>query len=297
MATGFAPCDGRGTAQGRCWVMNSIASRVNRQYRDCANWRHPPPQVAGGGTKGRRLRVFPGEFADLLTVKGRRILDGKGDAPALTAERPFVALTGLIDTDKARVAWTLLDRALSRHVVALSQPIPPESITGQTRNYQERLRKTARMRTAYLERRGSKAWRAAERIGLIAMTGSDSYRRFVEVLAGRPLASEFGRQVLCYGPGDYAGPHTDHHPEDPRAAGGYVDCHLTFAGPGVAHQYLVYARDGHFSEEADVGTAGGVTVYRLPFWHYTTPLIAKPGGAATARRWVVLGTFLFVDPG
>jgi hypothetical protein len=177
--------------------------------------------------------------------------------------------------------------------VPLAQPIPPASITGQTRNYQERLRKTARLRTAYLERRGGKAWQAAERIGLIAMTGSVTFRRFVEVVAGRPLAREFGRQVLCYGPGDYAGPHTDHHPEDPKAAGGYVDMHLSFAGPGVARQSLVYAKDGHFSEEVSVATSGGITVYRLPFWHFTTPLVAKLRGAATARRWVMLGTFLF----
>jgi hypothetical protein len=238
------------------------------------------------------MNRFPAEFADLLTRAGRRILDGR-TGPRVDAETPFAALGNAIDRETARAAWRLLDRALGPHVVPLAQPIPPDSITGQTRNYQERLRKTARMRTAYLERRGGKAWQAAERIGLIAMTGSASFRRFVEVIAGRPLAAEFGRQVLCYGPGDYAGPHTDHHPEDPRAAGGYIDMHLSFAGPGVARQHLVYARDGHFSEEVSVATAGGITAYRLPFWHYTTPLAAKPNGAATARRWVVLGTFLF----
>lgn len=238
------------------------------------------------------MKRFPAEFADLLTPKGCRILEGKTEL-RVDGETPFAALGGLIASETARDAWRLLDRALGPHVVPLAQPIPPESITGQTRNYQERLRKTARMRTAYLERRGSKAWEAAERIGLVAMTGSSTFRRFVEALADRPLAREFGRQVLCYGPGDYAGPHTDHHPEDPRAAGGYVDMHLSFAGPGVARQLLVYARDGHFSEEVSVATAGGITVYRLPFWHYTTPLKAKPGGTATARRWVVLGTFLY----
>lgn len=242
------------------------------------------------------MKQFPAEFADLLTAKGRRILDGRDAAlrgALADPSRNFVAIRGAIDTKMAEAAWRLLDSSLSPHLATLAQPIPPESITGQTRNYQERLRKTARARTAYLERRGAKAWRAAERIGLIAMTGSATFRRFVEILVGRPLAAEFGRQVLCYGPGDYAGPHTDHHPEDARAAGGYVDVHLTFAGPGVARQYLVYARDGHFSEDADVALAGGITVYRLPFWHYTTPLVARPGGAATARRWVVLGTFLY----
>jgi hypothetical protein len=238
------------------------------------------------------MNYFPAEFANLLTREGHRILDGRA-AVRVDEAAPFVALTKAIDRDKARAAWGLLDRAMGPHVVPLAQPIPPESITGQTRNYQERLRKTARLRTAYLKRRGSKAWQAADRIGLIAMTGSATFRRFVEVVAGRPLAAEFGRQVLCYGPGDYAGPHTDHHPEDPRAAGGYIDMHLSFAGPGVARQSLVYAKDGHFTEEVSVATSGGITVYRLPFWHYTTPLAAKPRSVATARRWVVLGTFLF----
>ena len=246
------------------------------------------------------MQRFPAEFADLLSAKGRRILEGRDGAlrgALADSSRNFVAITGAVEPRAAEAAWRLLDRTLSPHLTALAQPIPPESITGQTRNYQERLRKTVRARTAYLERGGAKPWRAAERIGLIAMTGSESFRRFVEILAGRPLAAEFGRQVLCYGPGDYAGPHTDHHPEDACAAGGYVDMHVSFAGPGVARQYLVYARDGHFSEDADVALAGGITAYRLPFWHYTTPLVAKRGRADVARRWVVLGTFLYAGSG
>jgi hypothetical protein len=242
------------------------------------------------------MKELPNDFAGLLSARGRRILEGRDRAVtgALGDPRqPFLAIDGALDRDKAAAVWRLLDRALGPHLVPLSQPIPPESITGQTRNYEERLRKTVRNRTAYLERRGSKAWRAAESIGLVALTGGDSYRRFVEIVAGQALAREFGRQVLCYGPGDYAGPHTDHHPEDPKAAAGYVDFHLSFAGPGVQRQLLVYARDGHFTEEVDVATQGGISAYRLPFWHFTTPLKAKPGCTATARRWVVLGTFLF----
>ena len=244
------------------------------------------------------MRLLPKTFADLLSPKGRRILDGRDrqvSGALADPRRPFLAVDRALDRAKSAAVWRLLDRSLGPHLVALSQPIPPESITGQTRNYQERLRKTVRVRTAYLERQGSRAWQEAERIGLIAMTGGETYRRFVEVIAGRALASGFGRQVLCYGPGDYAGPHTDHHPEDSKAAAGYVDFHLTFAGPGVERQSLVYARDGHFSEEVSVATQGGISAYRLPFWHYTTPLKAKPGRTATARRWVVLGTFLYAD--
>jgi hypothetical protein len=240
------------------------------------------------------MNRFPREFADFLTRRGRRLLDGRDRASAGVLGRArFAALAGAVDPARARAARSLLETELAPHLAVLERGIPPESIAGQTRNHEERLIKIVRVRTAYLERRGSRAWRAAERIGLVAMTGSETWHRFAEMLAGRALDRRSGRQVLRYGPGDYAGPHTDHHPEDPRARDGYVDMHLTLSGPGVAHQWLVYAEGGHFRHVRDVNTAGGITAYRLPFWHYTTPLVAKPGRERTAHRWVVLGTFRY----
>lgn len=251
------------------------------------------------------MNRFPAQFADLLTAAGRRVLEGRDRqvcaalAPGALAKGwpPFVALQGMVDPGKARAAAALLERAMADCLKPMAMPIPPQSIAGQTRNYQERLIKTARVRTAYLERRGAKAWAAAERIGLIAMTGSDTWRGFAEAVAGRALDPRGGRQVLRYGPGDYSGPHTDHHPEDPRAREGYVDLHLSLGSPRRALQYLVYAPMGpggaHFSEMRDVNTLGGISVYRLPFWHYTTPLTPTGRRADGARRWVVLGTFLY----
>ena len=57
----------------------------------------------------------------------------------------------------------------------------------------------------------------------------------------------------------------------------------------MAHQWLVYSRAGHFSEIVSVAARATVTAYRLPFWHYTTPLVGGP----KAARWVLLGTFLY----
>jgi hypothetical protein len=242
------------------------------------------------------MKRLPAEFADLLTPRGRRVLEGRDRAAcgAVAPGRPpFVALDGMVDRDKARAAGALLERTLGPLLSAMVRPIPPESIAGQTRNHQERLVKTVRVRTAYLERRGSRAWAAAERSGLIAMTDSDSWRAFAEAVAGRALDPDCGRQLLRYGLGDYAGPHTDHYPEDPVARGGYIDLHLSLGSPGCARQFLVYAAKGHFTEMVDVNTLGGITVYRLPLWHYTTPLQRLSGPRAAARRWVVLGTFLY----
>ncbi|MBJ6763054.1 hypothetical protein JGU66_19990 [Myxococcaceae bacterium JPH2] len=243
---------------------------------------------------------FPSEFADLLTPKGRRILEGKDRAVCgvlLDPARPFVSLQGVIDAGKATRCRDALDKAMRDTLVLMEDPIPEDSIQGMVENYEERLPKTVRVRTALMENRRSRSWRAAESVGLTAMMRSDTYAAFAAVVSGRALSRPWGIQVLCYSPGDYSGPHNDHHPEEPEARDGYVDMHLSLTLPGVDHQYLVYAQDGHFSEMTPVSTVGGITVYRLPFWHYTTPLLARRGKEADARRWVLLGTFLDAAPG
>ena len=242
------------------------------------------------------MQCFPNEFSELLSRRGRRVLAGAD--PVLCGaladpRRRFVAAGGLVDARQAAAARRLLDRAMLPHLSVMADPVPPETIWGMTRDYDEWLPKAMRVRTAYLEQRRGAAWRAADACGLVTMLNSESFRAFAAALAGRPLRRRHGMQVLCYGPGDYVGPHNDHHPEQPAAARGYLDVHLTLASPQVEHQFLVWARAGHFTEITSVATAGGITAYRLPFWHYTTPLVAKPGHAAAARRWVLLGTFLY----
>src|SRR3546814_4463954 len=75
----------------------------------------------------------------------------------------------------------------------------------------------------------SAAFRAAQDVRLIAMLRSDSYRGFATALAGRALKRKYGLQAIAYGTGDYAGPHTDHHPEEPDAVRSYLDMHLSFS--------------------------------------------------------------------
>ena len=242
-----------------------------------------------------RSHDIPAEFEELLSRQGRRVLAGTHALCGALADprRRFLMADDLIDRARAARLRRRIEQELIDTLEPIERPIPPESIWGMKRDYRELLPKTTRAATIYFESRREPGVKAAERVGLARLMKSQSFRAFAEALAGARLAAGWGQQVLRYGPGDYAGPHTDHHPEDARAAKGYIDFHVSFGSPAVAHQYLVYARDGHFSEMVDVNTPGGITVYRLPFWHYTTPLMARPGRAAAARRWVVLGTFLF----
>ncbi|WP_341702191.1 hypothetical protein [Ferrovibrio sp.] len=244
------------------------------------------------------MRHFPAEFADLLTRRGAALLAGRHPAAGALADPRcrFLALGGLVDARQATAAAGLLDRLLLPHLRPMVQPIPPETIWEETRNYAERLPKTMRQWTAHLDNPRSAGFRAATEAGLIAMLRSDSYRTFAAALAGARLKRKYGLQALAYGAGDYAGPHTDHHPEEPEAVRGYFDMHVSCAGPGLRDQYLVYAKAGHLTEMTDVAKSGMVTAYRLPLWHYTTPLRARPDHEGTVRRWILLGTFLYSDP-
>ena len=237
---------------------------------------------------------LPSQFADLLSPRGKRVLDGK--VPAFTGilktGQRLVTATGLLDVSKCRALLGALEEKIAPHLTVMEAPAPPQSIWGMKENYAELLPKTVRVRTVTMASRTSKGARAVEAVGLQRLLASDTFGRLAEVLSGRKVRPRWGTQVLAYAPGDYAGPHNDHHPEDAEARDGYTDVHLSFCTKGVARQALVYAPLGHFSEETSVNTLGGLTAYRLPFWHYPTPLIARRGQHARARRWVLLGTFL-----
>jgi hypothetical protein len=235
--------------------------------------------------------IVPSEFEDLLSRAGRKVLAGAHPLCGALADprTRFFAADDLIDRAKAARLRRVLEEKLAATLEPMERPIPPESIWNMRHDYEERLPKTSRARTIYFESRREAGARAAERIGLVRMMRSASFRAFAEQLSGRKLASGWGLQMLRYGPGDYAGPHNDHHPENKAARQGYIDLHVSLSTPSVKHQWLVYSRAGHFSEIVPVGGPCTVTAYRLPFWHYTTPLV----GGRNAARWVLLGTFLY----
>jgi hypothetical protein len=239
----------------------------------------------------RSNSAVPAEFEDLLSRTGRKLLAGTHPLCGALADprRRFLMRDDLLDRPKVARLSKALEESLSETLEPLAKPIPPESIWEMRHDYGELLPKTSRARTIFFESRREPGVKAAEKIGLAKMMRSQSFRAFAEALSGRKLASGWGLQVLRYGPGDYAGPHNDHHPENKDAKAAYIDLHLSLCTPSVEHQWLVYSRAGHFSEIVSVAGAATVTAYRLPFWHYTTPLVGKPNAA----RWVLLGTFLY----
>ena len=242
---------------------------------------------------------FPDELDDLLTNRGRRLLDDPPQLEALIAKKrsPIIILDGVINDGVARECIRLLDEAMYPALRRMYSPIPKDALTGMKENYGERLPKTVRVRTATLNSAKSRALDAARQCGLAQMMMSKSFRRAAQQVTGPPLREDWwARQVICYETGDYSGPHNDHHPESKIARNGFLDLHIMFANDDVAGQQLVYEDRGFLSVTHDVSSRGSIAIYRLPFWHYTTPLRARSGREATARRWLLLGSFDYDPP-
>jgi hypothetical protein len=243
--------------------------------------------------------MFPPEFADLLNARGRKLLAAppRFEVFRKRGVAPIVVLDNVIDRGRVAGCVEALDRVMYPHLRRMHTPIPREALTKMKKNYSERLAKTVRVKTVTFNAGRSRALEAAREIGLAQMLLSDSFVRFAENVAGGTLTRhQAGRQVICYEPGDYSGPHNDHHPQRPEAKNGFVDIHVMFSNHAVASQLLVYEERGFLSQAHEVGVPSSVAVYRLPFWHYTTPLIAKKGREAEARRWLLLGSFDFDPP-
>jgi hypothetical protein len=235
------------------------------------------------------MEQFPHEFEALLSPAGREVLSGAHPAAGALARDGFLAQPGLLEPTLLADCRRLLAEAFTQMLRETSRALPPAN--SSTESYEDTLPKVGRLLSVPMDELSrARVLSAAQHIGLMQMLESASFRRFSERLAGRALGPLMAGQVLANRPGDYAGPHTDHHPEDALARDGYVDVHLTFCSPGVREQFIVYQRDGHLSAMAPIAIDGTVTAYRLPLWHYTTPLQTQ---APEDRRWLVLGTFPF----
>jgi hypothetical protein len=238
------------------------------------------------------VRRFPDDFAELLNVPGRRFLREHAQLPQFRerAATPIAYFDGFIPDVTAHDAIRILDASLLPHMREHAVPLAPNWRRTQRRNYAERLGKTVRNLSASLNSSGSLAYRAATDCGLLAMMRSKAFRRFAEVVTGARLRPN-GRQVISYRHGDFVGPHNDHHPEIPHLRDGYVDLHISFSNASVQSQTLVYESGGFLSAAIPMEGLSGITVYRLPFWHYASPLVGRRDREASARRWLILGSF------
>lgn len=246
-----------------------------------------------------KMDRFPEEFDDLLNARGRRLLRDVPQLETLLAKRqtPIVILDDIMDDGVARECIGLLDEAMYPYLKRMHSPIPRTALTEMKENYTDKLPKTVRVKTVTFNSPRSKVLDAARQCGLASLMWSKSFLNLAQRATTPPLRTDYwARQVICYEHGDYSGPHNDHHPEREEARNGFVDLHIMFSNDGVGSQSLVYEEKRYLSAIRNITSRAAIAVYRLPFWHYTTPLVARPGKESTARRWLLLGSFDYDPP-
>ena len=235
---------------------------------------------------------FP-SFDQLLSSASRRRL-ASGRLRDLTthgddAGRVWLG-ANLFDPGTSARCVRMLDRELFPLCRVVSSGVPSRAALGLRQSHTETLPKAMRVRSAFLHP-GTRAQRKARELGILDFLDSDGLHRFAETVSGLRLVKGYGEQVLCYEAGDYVSPHTDHHPEIPELRDGYVDVHLMFSNRFVGPQFLGYETRGHLGGTMDISHPTAAAVYRLPFWHYTTPLVARPGTRGRPRRWILLASY------
>ncbi len=233
---------------------------------------------------------------DRIRDSVRRILrnldkGGPGKSKLRRVHERFACMDGIVPPREAHSICRALDRRYYPYLKPLTARIPRDALRGMKENYGELLPKTMRLRTAMLEKPRAADFRALQKLGIAGLLRDPNLQSLAERVLGLRLVPNPGLQVICYGPGDYSGPHNDHHPEDVGFRHGYVDVHVTLSGPSVKSQELVVERDGYFTESVEVGVPSAISFYHLPFWHYTTPLLSRPRARSAARRWLLLATF------
>lgn len=233
------------------------------------------------------MKVFPSEFEAMLSPEGRKLLAGDHPAVGVLSRENFYASDALVDHTHLPKYTQVIHDTFEELLVPMVRPLP--SAKASYASNADLLPKVGKMRGVPTSTgTDSKAFQRAEELGLVAMLYSESYVKFCTLLAGRAVEGPSLLQLFAYAHGDYAGPHTDNHPDHPRQKEGYCDVHLTFCTPGIREQSIVYEQGGHFSQQRSIAGTGTITAYRLPTWHYTTPLRAD---SPEDRRWLVLSSF------
>lgn len=229
-------------------------------------------------------------FSDRARVKIDALAASTGD---IRRER-LVWVPDVMSNEHVVACLRLLERHIEPLLKPVRVPIPMDAIRKMRRNYADAMPKTACNHSAILNSRRTRAARVADGIGLLGMMRSEGMRKLGEMLTGFRLEPDPGCQVICYRAGDHVGPHNDHHPEAFNLRNGYVDLHLGLSNSEVDHQWLVYETCGFLSNMVQVGVQSGISGSFLPFWHYTTPLAARDGAIAEAKRWLLLTSFSIV---
>ena len=229
-----------------------------------------------------RSNAIPAEFEDLLSPAGKRVLAGTHALCGALADpkRRFLARRRSARPRQGRRRAPRARGARWRQARAAS---PSRSrrrrISGMRRDYGELLPKTSRARTIYLRQPA----RARREGGGADRPGADDALGLVPRLrrgAGRPQAARRAGACRCCATGRATMPArtTTIIPRTRPRGAATSTCISACARRASRTSGWSTAAPAISARSSRSPRPATVTAYRLPFWHYTTPLV--PSGAA-----------------
>lgn len=254
--------------------------------------RNPSDVTTDGGSIGRSK--FPSDWDSALNSKGKALFEEWTDAsngPLFTEESKARVSQGVLRSEVVSAMCNALYESFYSILEKGEKPVPADSLDRIEETGTDRLPKSYHLKGCFLNDEDSEAYERARDTGLLDLLESSRLLQVAESASGHGLEGPVGREILCYEHGDYTGPHTDHHPDDPDRKDGYVDVHVTLCNSYVDQQLLVSESDGHLNQQHRIGVESAISMSWLPHWHYTTPLVGKPGHEDDARRWLLLATY------
>jgi hypothetical protein len=250
------------------------------------------------------MKSWPLDFADLLNDQGRALLEQPAPLAQFAMDNrdtPYVNLRELLtpQAEQGCLAlleqrWPIMQRHREENPLRAADQCDPD-LDYVSSPYNSRLH---HMFCPIGSREGDEDFRQFFLdSGLFDMCRSDSMRRFAEAITGYRLLQNqrSGVLVICYGANDYLSMHND--VKWPMQAGwvdtaepiAYVDLHLSFVTDAAEQQFLLIQQGAYVNRIMGGKPVNGtVSVYRLPFWHFATPLIPKAGEEERCRRWIVM---------
>jgi hypothetical protein len=241
---------------------------------------------------------IPRDLSAFLTDETSRLLaDRRGLDTAVQRRRRVAALIDPFESAPARRLTALLDSVVFPCMDRIERDLPASALPSDASRDDPAFERSLSASTGSLTDSRSPVQPIAEQTGLVELIRSPTVRQVAQRLSGYALGRELSVGVFCYSGGDHLGPHADRRavgsrPIDP----GVVGLNLCFPNDGVASQTLVWEQDGTLDQAVALDGRPAVFMLRLPFWHYVTPLLAKPGRERDARRWVLTASYEIAAP-
>jgi hypothetical protein len=244
---------------------------------------------------------IPLEFADILSERAKPFLHKK-NKPMNGDVGGYRKMDGAIHPSFCKEIMLILESEMKPHLHKIDMRLPTDAKSMYNFKYKTGTSPLGwQSSSAYLNYSDpesySKVYLGVQQAvydtfyatGIPSLFHSDSWNEWMCNFLGEDESAFADRsraiQVSRYVEGDNIGLHNDYY-GNRKQADWFIDAHISFCHE-VAHQYMLFGVDS-LSNSTCVSKMGSIGLYKLPLWHFVTPMVAKRGKSSEAYRWLII---------